>query len=72
MWAHPRRRRFGVSIVTADCAYRSPQHSQTQLSSTTHGTTAAGRAGNARKYGGDKVSVCPESVRECLRITDHR
>ena len=32
-------------LVTADCANHSPQHSNTHLSSTTHGTTAAGRAG---------------------------
>ena len=37
-------------LETADCAYHSPQHSPTHLSSTTLGTTAAGRAGNARKY----------------------
>ena len=38
------RRRSGAAevFVTADCAYRSPQHSQSQLSSTTHGTTGAG------------------------------
>ena len=36
-------------LETADCAYP-PQNSHTQLSSTTHGTAAAGRAGNVRKY----------------------
>ena len=42
-----------ILFVTADCSYRSPQHSFTQLSSTTHGTTGAGagpgRLGNRRE-----------------------